>query len=354
MAVRLRQDLESLPAYKAGQKLVARDGERVYKLSSNENPYPPLPSVVDAIAAAAMDINRYPDPLNTELAHALAAKLGVSVDSLAISTGSVALLGNVLQAVAAPGDEVVYAWRSFEAYPIWAQIVGATSVQVPLNDRWEHDLDAMVAAVNERTRAVIFCSPNNPTGTAVAPDALRAAIRRIPSEVLVVIDEAYFEFVRGAEVLDGMTLFHEFDNVAVLRTFSKAYGLAGLRVGYAVAPANVADFLRRTALPFGVSSVAQVAALASLAAEGELFARVDALVAERERVVAAVRAQGWEVADTQANFYWLAVGDRTQEIKAACETVGVAVRPFPEGLRISIGETEANDRVSAALAQLRG
>lgn len=351
MAVTLRADLNTLPAYKAGQKLQSQAGLKTFKLSSNENPFPPLPSVLTAISQAAETLNRYPDPLNTELSLALATKLGVSVDELALSTGSVALLGNLLQSVAGPGDEVVYAWRSFEAYPIWAQIVGATSVQVPLTDSAEHDLDAMVAAVTDRTRAVIFCTPNNPTGTTISASALRDAIAKIPNDVLVVIDEAYFEFVRGTDALDGLTVFREFDNVAVLRTFSKAYGLAGLRVGYAVAPLEVADFLRRTALPFGVSSLAQAAALASLAAESELFQRVDELVIERERVVSAVRSSGWEVAETQANFFWLPT-NRVDEIKAACEAVGVAVRPFPEGLRISIGEREANDRILQVLSDL--
>lgn len=343
----IRPDLHTLPAYKAGQKLAAVEGLKVFKLSSNENPYDPLPSVQAAIVKAAGEIHRYPDPLNTEMVATIAERFDVPVENIAVGTGSVAVLGHIISAVAQAGDEVMYAWRSFEAYPIWTQIVGATSVQVPLDENFGHDLDAMAAAITERTRVIFICTPNNPTGTVVDSAALHEFIKRVPPTVLVVIDEAYGEFVEDEAAVEGLDFFHTYPNVAVLRTFSKAYGLAGLRVGFAIAPTEVADFVRRTSTPFGVSSIAQAAVVASLQpkAESELLERVDALVAERGRVIEALRAQGWTIEPQQANFFWLATGERTLEIKEACEAAGVAVRPFPEGLRITIGETEANDRI---------
>ena len=218
---------------------------------------------------------------------------------------------------AGEGDEVVYAWRSFEAYPIVVQISGARSVTVPLTADEHHDLDAMAAAITDRTRLVLVCTPNNPTGTAVRRDALERFLDQVPRDVLVVIDEAYREFVRDAEVPDALEVYRDRPNVAVLRTFSKAYGLAGLRVGYAVAHPPVADALRKTAVPFGVSSIAQAAAVASLARRGRAAASASQrLVAERTRVHAALRAQGWSSCPTrQANFVWLRLGERTDRVR---------------------------------------
>ena len=348
-----RADLESLPAYKAGQKLQARDGVQVFKLSSNENPYPPLPSVVEAIAQAAADINRYPDPLNTEMVNAIASRYAVTPDNIGVGTGSVAVLGHIIEAMVAPHEEVMFAWRSFEAYPIWVQICAGKSIQVPLTKDFGHDFEAMLAAITDRTRVIFVCTPNNPTGTAVNHEELDAFISKVPKDILVVIDEAYGEFIRDKEIARGIELFHKYSNVAVLRTFSKAYGLAGLRVGFVVAPVAIADYVRRTSIPFGVSGVAQAAVVASLkpAAEKELLQRVDEIVEERERVLAEVRAQGWNVPAQHANFFWLPT-ERVDEIRLACETAGVAVRPFPDGLRITIGEAEANNRIIETLGNL--
>ncbi|MGH8966302.1 MAG: pyridoxal phosphate-dependent aminotransferase, partial [Actinomycetes bacterium] len=311
-----------------------------------ENPYPPLPGVVEAIAASAERVNRYPDMGAVHLYERVSERFGVPVDNLAAATGSVAVLYHLLQALCERGDEVVYAWRSFEAYPIAVQVTGATSVTVPLTAKAEHDLDAMLDAITDRTKVVIVCTPNNPTGPVVRQDALVEFVDRVPPHVVVVIDEAYREFVRDPFVGDGVDLYRDRDNVVCLRTFSKAYGLAGLRVGYAIAPAPLAEAIRKAALPFGVSDLAQVAATASLDAEDALMERVEALVAERTRVVDAMRAQGWTVPDTQANFFWLPLGDDTLEFAAACASEGVMIRPFAgDGTRITIGESEANDVV---------
>lgn len=344
-APRLRAALDGIPTYKPGRPASSREGAPAYKLSSNENPYPPLPSVLETVRASAATFNRYPDMFATSLTAAIADRLDVPPAHVATGTGSVGVLQQVVQSTAAGGDEVVYAWRSFEAYPIVVQISGATSVRVPLRADEHHDLDAMAAAVNDRTRLVLVCTPNNPTGTAVRRAELEAFLDRIPPDVLVVIDEAYREFVRDEEVPDALEVYRDRPNVAVLRTFSKAYGLAGLRVGFAVAHEPVAEALRKTAVPFGVSGLAQVAAAASLAAEDELLERVDALVVERSRVTAALREQGWaDVPDSEANFVWLRLGEDTERFAAACEQAGVVVRPFAgEGARVTIGERAAND-----------
>ncbi|MER5377203.1 histidinol-phosphate transaminase [Streptomyces sp. NPDC002553] len=340
---KLRAELEGIPTYKPG-KPAAPGGPVAYKLSSNENPYPPLPGVLESVSAAVASFNRYPDMACTGLVNEIAERFGVPASHVATGTGSVGVAQQLVQSTAGPGDEVIYAWRSFEAYPIITRISGATPVQVPLTQGDVHDLDAMADAITERTRLIFVCNPNNPTGTVVKRAELERFLDRVPADVLVVLDEAYREFIRDPEVPDGCELYRERSNVCVLRTFSKAYGLAGLRVGFAIAHEPVAAALRKTAVPFGVSQLAQEAAIASLRAEDELFGRVGSLVCERIRVVEGLRTQGWTVPETQANFVWLRLGERTVDFAAACEQAGVVIRPFPgEGVRVTIGETEAND-----------
>lgn len=325
-----------------------------YKLSSNENPYPPLPGVMEQAIAAAGTFNRYPDMACTGLMNELSDRFGVPVSHLATGTGSVGVAQQMLQATSGPGDEVIYAWRSFEAYPIITQISGAKSVQVPLTPSEDLDLDAMIDAITDRTRLIFVCNPNNPTGNAIRRAELERFLDRVPADVLVVLDEAYREFIRDTEVPDGVEIYRDRPNVAVLRTFSKAYGLAGLRVGFAIAHEPVAAALRKTAVPFGVSQLAQDAAVASLRAEDELLGRVGSLVAERTRVVEGLRAQGWTVPETQANFVWLRLGEKTMDFAAACEQAGVVVRPFAgEGVRTTIAETEANDIFLQTAAEFR-
>jgi histidinol-phosphate aminotransferase len=343
---RPRDCVSQIPAYVAGRPPQPRDGMTTYKLSSNENPYPPLPGVVEAANRAAEQMNRYPDMGNTALYEALSDRLGVGVDHLALATGSVGLIYQLVQAFCEPGDEVVYAWRSFEAYPIAVTASGARNVQVALLPDGRHDLEAMSAAVTDRTRIVMVCTPNNPTGPSVTQTELDAFLAEIPEHVLVIVDEAYVEFVRMGDAVDGVATVLAHDNVVSTRTFSKAYGLAGFRVGYAVGPTSVATALRAVGLPFGISSVAQAAALASLRAESELLARVEALVAERDRVVQGLAGAGLTVPDAQGNFVWFAAGDRTTELATAADELGIVVRPFAgDGARISIGEPEANDRI---------
>ncbi|MER5426005.1 histidinol-phosphate transaminase [Streptosporangium roseum] len=349
---RFRAILDTMPPYKAGKAVVSADG-RSYKLSSNESPYGPLPSVVEAIAKAASEIHRYPDPAAAGLTDALAERYGVPPEHIALGAGSVTVAQQLFETVSEPGAEVIYAWRSFEAYPLLADLAGATSVRVPLLGETHH-LDAMAEAITPQTRMIFVCNPNNPTGTVVHAAELAAFLDRVPENVLVVLDEAYREYVRDADVTDGLTVYRDRPNVAVLRTFSKAYGLAGLRVGYLIADEPVAAAVRKTIVPFAVNHLAQAAAVASLAAEAELLERVDTVVKERTRVREALIAQGWTVPITEANFVWLRLGERTTAFAEACAADGVAVRPFAgEGARISIGSPEANDTFLAAAAAFR-
>ncbi len=345
--------VREIPPYVPGKPPVASAGLTTYKLSSNENPYPPLPSVRATAEQAVTAMNRYPDMGCSALYDALATKHGVGTGQLAAGTGSVALIYHLLTAYCGSGDEVVHAWRSFEAYPIAITAAGATGVKVPVTADGRHDLPAMTAAMTERTKVVLLCTPNNPTGPALTHAETADFIAGVPDDVLVVVDEAYVEFVRMADPVDGLALLRDHPNVVLLRTFSKAYGLAGLRVGYAVAAPEVAAALRAVALPFGVSSVAQAAAVASLAAEDELLARVDALVGERDRLVAGIAAAGWTVPEPQGNFVWLDL-PQTDAFAAAAGEAGLAVRPFAgEGVRVSVGEPEATDRLVEVLRGMK-
>jgi histidinol-phosphate aminotransferase len=351
---RLRGALDALPSYKPGRAPTSVGGVPAYKISSNENPYPPLPGVLEAATAAAGVMNRYPDMFATGLVSALAEHFGVPESHVATGTGSVGVLQQIVQATATEGDEVVYAWRSFEAYPIVVGISGAASITVPLDADARHDLPAMADAITDRTRLVLICSPNNPTGPVVRRVELTAFLDRVPADVLVVLDEAYCEFVREPDAADGVTLYRDRPNLCVLRTFSKAYGLAGLRVGFAVAHEPVADALRKTAVPFGVSGIAQHAAVESLRREAALLERVDTLVAERDRVRAALLDQGWEVPVSEGNFVWLALAEATVEFAAACDEAGVVIRAFPgEGCRITVAEPEASDILLRTAAEWR-
>lgn len=347
---RLRPTLDGIPTYKPGKPA----GADAFKLSSNENPYPPLPGVLEAAVAAAGSFNRYPDMAATALTEELAGRFGVPAEHIATGTGSVSVAQSLVLSTAGPGDEVIFAWRSFEAYPIITQVAGATPVPVPLTAGEEHDLDAMLAAITPRTRLIFVCNPNNPTGAAIHREELVRFLDAVPGDVLVVLDEAYREFIRDEAVPDGVELYRDRPNVCVLRTFSKAYGLAGLRVGFAIAHEPVATALRKTAIPFGVSQLAQDAAVISLRSEDALLSRVEQLVGERTRVSTALAAQGWTVVDSQANFVWLRLGERTMDFAAACAAAGVIVRPFPgEGVRVTIGEVEANDLFLATAEAFR-
>jgi histidinol-phosphate aminotransferase len=324
-------------------------------LSSNENPFPPLPGVIDAAQAALSRINRYPDATAAELARVLAEKHGVTRDSVHVAAGSVSIIAQLILATADAGDEVMFAWRSFEGYPGLVTVSGAVPVQVPLTWDGRHDLQAMAAAVTDRTRLILVCSPNNPTGTTVSNEEFIAFHDRVPRDTLILLDEAYAEFVSDARAVNGMDYVRSrtYENVVVLRTFSKAYGLAGLRVGYAVGHPRILAAARATAIPLSVTALAEAAALASLDAEAELLSRVATLVERRDRMARALRGAGWPVPEAQANFVWLPTKHKTDALAEAFDAAGLVVRPFSgEGIRVSVGEEESVDRVLQVASSL--
>ena len=344
LSPRFRPVLDTFPPYRPGK---APSGGSGHKLSSNESPYGPLPSVAEAIAAAGLGVHRYPDNGGEALTAAIAERFRVPLEHVAIGCGSVGVLKQLMEAAGGPGAEILYAWRSFEAYPPLADLAGATSVRVALADE-THDLEAMARAITPRTRMILVCNPNNPTGTVVGRQQVIDFLDRVPGDCLVILDEAYHEYIRDESVPDGVELYRERPNVAVLRTFSKAYGLAGLRVGFLIGHEPVAAAVRKTMLTFSVNSIAQAAAIASLAAEAELLDRVETVVKERDRVREALMADGWSVPPTEANFVWLRLGDDTMDFAETCDQAGISVRPFAgDGVRISIGTPEANDAMLA-------
>ncbi|MGC0141770.1 MULTISPECIES: histidinol-phosphate transaminase [unclassified Pseudactinotalea] len=339
--VRLRAALEDLPHYVPG---AGGSNASVFKLSSNELPGHMLPAVTAAVIDAAEDANRYPQMYADRLTEAIADRHDLMVDQVLVGNGSVALIELLLRSMCADGDQVVYPWRSFEAYPILVQVTGADGVQVPLRADGGHDLAAMAEAITGRTRVVLLCSPNNPTSAAMSHADLVAFLDRVPRNIMVILDEAYVDFVRSPDPIDSVPLLQRYKNLVVLRTFSKAYGLAGLRVGYALARRRLVRALRTASTPFGVNSLAQVAAVAALNQREAVSAAVDEIVSERDRVVSALREQGWQIPEPQGNFYWLPVGDRALALAEDAAASGVMVRPFAgHGVRVTVAEAEAND-----------
>jgi histidinol-phosphate aminotransferase len=305
--------------------------------------------VVEAVAQAAELAHRYPDMGVVALKEKLATRLGVDPDRVATGCGSVALLEHLARTACREGDEIVYAWRSFEAYPIVAATTGATSVRVPNQPDHGHDLDAMAAAIGPRTRLVLVCNPNNPTGTAIRRAELDRFLDAVGPDVLVALDEAYKEFVTDPDVPDGIEVYGDRPNVVVLRTLSKAWGLAGLRVGYLVGSPDVVRAIGKVVTPFSTSAVAQAAALAALDADDEMRRRADLVVTERERVFSRLHKLYPEVPATQSNFVWLPLGDRSTAFAAACEEAGIIVRAFAgDGVRVTIGTPDENDTFLAA------
>jgi len=339
--------MAELPAYVPGKTVPG-----AIKLASNETVHGPLAGVRVAIERATDTINRYPDNGCVELKSALAKHLnsgrvagggGWGSEHIAVGCGSVSLCQQLVQITSTAGDEVVLGWRSFEIYPLQVRLAGATAVQIPLTDH-TFDLDAMSAAVTERTRLIFVCNPNNPTSTVVDPDALARFIEAVPSHIVIAIDEAYVEYIRDGQLPDSLALVREHSNVVVLRTFSKAYGLAGLRVGYAAAHPDLVTALDKAYVPFTVSSITQAAAIASLDAADELLVRTDAVVAERTRVGDVLRGAGFTVPSSQTNFVWLPLGARTLDFVEQAASARIVVRPYgSDGVRVSIGAPEEND-----------
>lgn len=346
--VRLRPEIVALAAYKQGKPA----DTDAFKLSSNENPFDPIPEVVRAIAASS-GVNRYPDATGIELRTRLAERFGVRTEEVHLGAGSVSILAQLIAAATGPGDEVVYSWRSFEAYPGLVAVAGATSVPVPNTVDDRHDLSAMLAAISERTRIVIVCSPNNPTGSIVTASEFANFMAAVPTNILVILDEAYVEFVTDGSAVNGRELSGRYSNLVVARTFSKAYGLAGLRIGYAVGPEYILDAARTTSIPLSVTEAAQRAALVSLDHETVVLERVHRLAMLRDEVWRSLLDQGWSVPRPQGNFVWLATGASTAAAAELFAAAGIVVRPFAsEGIRVSIGEAQSVDKLLKAAAEV--
>lgn len=344
-----RPELADLPAYVAGAGATEAS---VIKASSNEIPFPPLPGVQAAVMQQLGNITRYPDMAGTPLRAAIAAYHEVSMERVVVGNGSVALIEKFLTALAVPDAEVVLPWPSFEAYPIAAKAAGVQAVRTKLRADGAVDLVAVRKAITPRTRAVLLCTPNNPTSAALTHAELRAFLLELPSDIAVLLDEAYVDFVDMPDAVRGIELCEEFPNVISLRTFAKAYGLAGLRVGYAICQPEVAQTMLAVNTPFGVNQLAQSAAIAALQSRDEVDRRVQYIVAERNKLVAALQAQGWKGQNPQGNFVWFA-DVNTELLEMLCLAEGLVVRALPGGVRVTVTNPEGSLRLVRALSKYR-
>ena len=348
--------VNAIPVYPAASTY-AFDGELV-KLASNETPFSPHPQVLEAVEAQLRTLNRYPDPAKATLRRRLSDRTGVAPERIAIGNGSCELLLSAGEAMLEPGAEVVYAWPSFSIYPHLAAMSGARAITVPLNDAQEHDLDAMATEVTAATRMVIVCNPNNPTATALPPPAIDEFVKAIPRSVAVILDEAYIEFDTLQDPDESLDLLKKHPNLIVLRTFSKVYGLCGLRVGYSLGSEQFRLAVDRVRQPFSVNALAQAAATEALNHVDEVERRVEQTAIERVHVESELQERGLETTDTQANFSWVSLGERDEdEVVDGLAKQGVIVRAGralgQEGwMRVTYGTRQENDRFLAALDQL--
>jgi histidinol-phosphate aminotransferase len=351
-----RPDLESIPTYTPGKPIDEVSRElgitEIAKLASNECPVEPFPEVQQAIAAAAADVHRYPDTGGYHLVNALAKRLGVEPDNVWLGAGSSQLLGCAALAVGGPGTSAVFADPSFVMYPIGTMISGAEPVQVPLDAAWRHDLDAMLGAIRDDTTLVYVCNPNNPTGTYRTATDVDAFIDAVPERVLVIVDEAYHEYVTTDDHRSAIGHAVARDNVVVMRTFSKVYGLAGLRIGYAVGTPATLEALRRTQPPFSANTLAQVAALEAMRHEELLAERVAQNDRGRRQLSAGLAARGIEHAPSQSNFVALWTSDDPGEVADRLLQLGVIVRRLGSMLRVSVGTEAENARFLEALDEI--
>jgi histidinol-phosphate aminotransferase len=359
MSVRFLDKLARIPRYQAGAASVdaAAPSGDVAMLASNESPFPPVPAVVEAVQEAAAGVNRYPDPGARALRSALAARYDFPVSGIAVGNGSCEILLAAADALLEPWNEIVYAWPSFSMYPHLAAGTDAKAVEVPLTADHVHDLDAMARAVRENTRMVLVCNPNNPTSTYLAADEIATFVERVPPEVLVILDEAYIEFVVAEDPDTSIDLVRRHPNLVILRTFSKAFGLAGLRAGYALGSEEFRAAVDRVRQPFSVNKLAQAAATVALRHLDDVARRAEWNLAERLWMAGELAELGFETADSPANFCWVGLGDQDEdEVLAALAEAGVAVRPgsalgAPGCLRVTFGRRAENERFVAVLRE---
>jgi histidinol-phosphate aminotransferase len=358
--IRFSKRLDAIPGYTAGvpagkapEAIVAED---IAQLASNESPWGPHSEVVAAIERAAGAMHRYPDPAATLLRERIAAHHDADPASIAVANGSCEFLLAAGAALCEPGDEVVYAWPSFSIYPYVAPLSGAREIRVPLTEGDEHDLDAMLAEVTAATQIVIVCNPNNPTSTHIPIARIAEFVAAVPDHVVVVLDEAYAEYQLHDDPEETVDLWRRTPNLVVLRTFSKCYGLAGLRIGYALTSAKVRAALDAVRQPFSVNALAQAAGAEAIRHQDDVTQRVERTIVERVFVEEGIRELGLEAPDSHTNFSWIHLGDADEaEVVAALGEKGVVVRPGtplggPGHIRVSYGTRAQNQRFLDALA----
>jgi histidinol-phosphate aminotransferase len=348
--------LRGIPVYPAAATY-AFEGELV-KLASNETPFAPHPQVLEAVEAQLRTLHRYPDPEKALLRRRISERTGVPPGRVAVGNGSCELLLAAAEAMLEPDAEIVYAWPSFSIYPHMTAMSGARAITVPLNDAGEHDLEAMAREVTAATRIVLVCNPNNPSATALPPAAVDALAAELPRHVALILDEAYVEFSMLQDPDESLDLLERHPNLVLLRTFSKVYGLCGLRVGYALGSEEFRLAVDRVRQPFSVNALAQAAAVEALGHVDEVERRVMQTAVERMHVESALEERGLVSTDSQANFSWVALGDRDEgEVMRGLEERGVIVRAGKalgqEGwMRVTYGTRSENDRFLAALDEV--
>ncbi len=357
MSLAFAQKLARIPHYAAGAESAdaASQADTVVMLASNESPFPPVQGVIDAVVKEAGSVNRYPDPSARRLRGALGARYDLPTSRIAVGNGSCEILLAAAAALLEPWSELVYAWPSFSMYPHLDGVTDAKAVRVPLTDGYVHDLDAMLAAITDQTRMLIVCNPNNPTGTYLASATIAGFLDEVPERVLVILDEAYIEYLTLEDPDTTIDLLRRFPHLAILRTFSKAFGLAGLRVGYALGPEAFVHAVNAVRQPFTVNHLAQVAATEALRHQDDVTRRAEWNAAERLWMEEQLAEIGFDVADSQANFCWIGLGELEEaDVMAALARAGVAVRPGkglggPGFVRVTYGTRAENERFIAAL-----
>ena len=364
MTVTFAEKLARMPGYQAGvptgQAPEAIAAGEIAQLASNESPFGPHRKVVEAIQAAAAAMNRYPDPDATLLRRRIAERYETEPARVAVGNGSCEILLAAAEALCEPGAEIVYAWPSFSIYPHLGALTGAREIRVPLAEGELHDLDAIAAEVTAATQIVIVCNPNNPTGTHIPAAEVAAFCERIPSHVTIALDEAYIEFQAVDDPDATVDLLAEFPNLVLLRTFSKVYGLAGLRVGFALGSAKFRAAIDAVRQPFSVNALAQAAAAEAVLHQDDVERRVERTLVERVRVEAGLRELGLATAETQTNFSWIDLGEADEKaVVAGLAEHSIAVRPgTPLGdsghIRVSYGTPEQNDRFLTGIGELVG
>jgi len=362
MTVTFAEKLARMPGYQAGvptgqaPESIAAAG--IAQLASNESPFPPHPKVVEAIAQAAAAMNRYPDPDATLLRRRLAERFETEPGRIAVGNGSCELLLAAAEALCEPGAEILYAWPAFSMYPYLAALTGAREIRVPLAEGDVHDLEAMLAEVTAATQLLLICNPNNPTATHVPAARIADFCERVPPHVTVVLDEAYVEFQADDDPDATVDLLDDFPNLVVLRTFSKCYGLAGLRVGYAIGPATFRAAVDAVRQPFSVNALAQAAGAEAILHQDDALRRVESTIAERLRVEEALRELGLATSESQANFSWIDLGEADEgAVVAGLAERRIAVRPGgalggPGHIRVSYGTAEEDDRFLDGLREI--